>query len=270
MSIGSAWMDSLFDLGADSVHLFQIVARANDAGIAMTPKQVLSGRSIRAIVAELERSEVEAVGITGTPQLVPVSRDRYRTQRSWLGAAELTDAEGTASMGRPTIDLPATQNGAIKPWQGEVFVFPATVGQQGFWYLDQIDPGNPAYNIAVRFRLEGPLQLRCARPCDQRDRPPPRVAQDRGPGHGRTSRSGGDARHSPIPVPVVDLAMSRRPSDTARSEVLTVEEARRRFSLSVGPLFRASLLRLDDQDHVLLVTVHHVISDGWSIGVFAR
>ena len=40
----------------------------------------------------------------------------------------------------------------------DVFLFPATVGQQGFWYLDRLQPGNPAYNIAVRFRLQGPLR----------------------------------------------------------------------------------------------------------------
>ncbi len=54
---------------------------------------------------------------------------------------------------------PPTNNMVPTPWAGDVFVFPSTVGQQGFWYLDQLDPGNPAYNIAVRFRLQGPLQL---------------------------------------------------------------------------------------------------------------
>ena len=63
--------DSLFDLGADSVHLFQVVARANDTGMALTPKQILSGRSIRAIVAEVEKSEFETRD-SEIPQLVPV------------------------------------------------------------------------------------------------------------------------------------------------------------------------------------------------------
>ena len=43
----------------------------------------------------------------------------------------------------------------------DVFVLPSTVGQQGFWYLDQLQPGNTAYNIAVRFRLQGPLRFDC-------------------------------------------------------------------------------------------------------------
>jgi amino acid adenylation domain-containing protein len=85
--------DSLFDLGADSVHLFQVVARASEAGIALTPKLILSGRSIRAILAELEKSELETPD-SDVPQLVPVSRERYRAQRSALGAAELSDGRG--------------------------------------------------------------------------------------------------------------------------------------------------------------------------------
>src|SRR3954464_13130620 len=55
-------------------------------------------------------------------------------------------------------DSPPVKDVALNSWGGEVFVFPATVAQQGFWYLDQLNPGNPAYNIAVRFRLEGPLR----------------------------------------------------------------------------------------------------------------
>ena len=50
----------------------------------------------------------------------------------------------------------SSPNGFLKPSADEVFVLPATIRQQGFWYLDQLQPGNPAYNIAVRFRLRGP------------------------------------------------------------------------------------------------------------------
>ena len=127
-------------------------------------------------------------------------------------------------MGRPADQSTDCENGAIKPWQGEVFVFPATVGQQGFWYLDQLDRGNPAYNIAVRFRLEGPLQFSRARPCDERNRPPSRIAEDDG------------LHRTDVPVqlvaPSLSISGARRRSPQraeadrdSRSEVLTVEEA---------------------------------------------
>ena len=166
------------------------------------------------------------------------------------------------------IESPGKQTGAVNPWAGEVFAFPATVGQQGFWYLDQIDPGNPAYNIAVRFNLKGPLQhavltqainevvrrhesLRTV--VIEVDGQPVQVV----------------APVLTIAVPVVDLREVSAADRHARSEELTVLEARRRFGLSTGPLFRACVLQLDDLEHVLLVTVHHIISDGWSIGVIS-
>jgi len=172
-------------------------------------------------------------------------------------------------MGSPLIDLPAAQNGAIKPWQGDIFVFPTTVGQQGFWYLDQLERGNSAYNIAVRFRLEGPLQhaalVRAINEIVRRHESLRTVVlnMDGHPVQVVTPSLS-------IPVPLVDLGDVAAAERHARSQVLTVEEARRRFDLAVGPLIRASLLRFDKQDHVLLVTVHHVISDGWSIGVMTQ
>jgi non-ribosomal peptide synthetase component F len=77
--------DSLFDLGADSLQVFQIVARANDAGLDLSAKQILSGRTIAAICEELHRSGLTAARADG-PQLAAVSRDRYRVQRTRVNA----------------------------------------------------------------------------------------------------------------------------------------------------------------------------------------
>ncbi|CEF48411.1 unnamed protein product, partial [uncultured bacterium] len=85
--------DNLFDLGADSVHVFQIISRANDAGIILTPKQILGGRSIAAILAEFEGNELETRD-SHAPQLMPVPRDRHRIQRSWLGTADISNGRG--------------------------------------------------------------------------------------------------------------------------------------------------------------------------------
>jgi thioesterase domain-containing protein/acyl carrier protein len=172
-------------------------------------------------------------------------------------------------MAHPLIDLPTAKNGAIKTLQDEVFVFPATVGQQGFWYLDQLDRGNPAYNIAVRFRLEGPLQhaalVRAMNEILRRHESLRTVVMD---------IDGNPVQvvtpSLSIQVPVVDLRDVPAAERHSRSQLLTVEEARERFDLAVGPLIRASLLRLDEQVHMLLLTVHHVISDGWSIGVITQ
>ena len=82
--------DSLFDLGADSLQLFQIVTRAKDAALNLTPKQILAGRSIAAICADLERAGRAAPRVEG-PQLVAVARDRYRMPRAQLEITEVAD-----------------------------------------------------------------------------------------------------------------------------------------------------------------------------------
>ena len=75
--------DDLFDLGADSIHLFQIVARAREAGIALTPTQILAGRTVSAIASDPDRPDGPA-RVPDSPQLVAVSRDRLRTRLSRL------------------------------------------------------------------------------------------------------------------------------------------------------------------------------------------
>jgi hypothetical protein len=82
--------DSVFEMGADSIQVFQIVARANEAGLGLTPTQVLAGRTIAAICEQVEKT---GLGQQDGPQLVAVSRDRYRVQRSRVNAPEGVHAE---------------------------------------------------------------------------------------------------------------------------------------------------------------------------------
>jgi amino acid adenylation domain-containing protein len=77
--------DNLFDLGADSLQVFQIVTRASDAGLHLTPKQILAGRCIAAICEELDKAGLATLRPDG-PQLVAVARDPYRMQRARLDA----------------------------------------------------------------------------------------------------------------------------------------------------------------------------------------
>ena len=131
-------------------------------------------------------------------------------------------------MARQLIGLSPAKNGAIKPWHGEVFVFPATVGQQGFWYLDQLDRGNPAYNIAVRFHLEGPLQyaalVRAMNEIVRRHESLRTVVLDFD-GHPVQVVTPSLS----IEVPIADLREVPAEERQSRSEALTVEEARRRL-----------------------------------------
>ena len=78
------------------------------------------------------------------------------------------------------------------------------------------------------------------------------------------------APSAPIQMPVVELAELPEPQREAEAQRLALEEARHPFDLAQGPLFRTQLLRLGSEDHLLLLTLHHIVSDGWSMGVLFR
>ncbi|MFQ5421363.1 MAG: condensation domain-containing protein [Anaerolineae bacterium] len=73
-----------------------------------------------------------------------------------------------------------------------------------------------------------------------------------------------------LTIPVIDLRYHPRHYREAEALALAREEAKRPFNLTTGPLLRVTLYRLDDEDHLALLTMHHIISDGWSMGIFIR
>jgi thioesterase domain-containing protein/acyl carrier protein len=148
----------------------------------------------------------------------------------------------------------------------EVCVFPCTAAQKGFWLLDQLQPGNPACNIAVLFELTGTLLPSLLEAAFNE------VVRRHETLRTRLATMNGAPVQviepcSHIEVPVHDLRSILEPARTAEAERLASEEATRPFLLSRLPLIRASLLRLDEERHILLVTLHHAVCDGWSIGI---
>ena len=144
---------------------------------------------------------------------------------------------------------------------------PLSFSQQRLWYLDQLEPGNVAYNNPSALRLSGPLDAAALeRALNEVVRRHEALRttfalEDSGP----VQRI---AESLAVPMPVVPLeAEGDRDAAIAR---WAREEARRPFDLAAGPLIRAALLRVDDSEHVLLVTPHHIVSDGWSAGVMMK
>ena len=146
---------------------------------------------------------------------------------------------------------------------------PLSFAQQRLWFLDQLEPGNPAYNMHVALRLSGRLREEAL------ERSLGEILR-RHEALRTTFRTVGGhpvqvvSPVQPLRVPVVDLTrlpVSDRLTESAR---LASEETVRPFHLVHGPLFRVTLLRLDTEEHVLLMTVHHILSDGWSTGVLYR
>jgi amino acid adenylation domain-containing protein/non-ribosomal peptide synthase protein (TIGR01720 family) len=139
---------------------------------------------------------------------------------------------------------------------------PLSFSQQRLWFLDQLRPGDPEYNSALALRLLGPLDVPALTGAL-------RLLVARHESLRTTFHEvDGDAVqvvHPPHEVALPVLEVPRRDVD----RVLAQEYARP-FDLRTGPLLRALLVRQDTEDHVLVVCVHHVVTDGWSMGVLTE
>jgi thioesterase domain-containing protein/acyl carrier protein len=149
------------------------------------------------------------------------------------------------------------------------YEFPCSLAQQRFWILDQLAPGDSAYNIAVRWKLVGNLNVAWVEEAFNSMIGRHEVL--------RTTFRSVDGEPSQvvwprvsISVPVVDLSRVPASEREQEAEEVTVAEARKKFDLTCSPLIRATLLRFADDEHTILVTVHHIVADGWSIGIMAK
>jgi amino acid adenylation domain-containing protein len=143
---------------------------------------------------------------------------------------------------------------------------PLSFAQQRLWLLDQLEPGNPAYNLATAWRLRGALDTAAlARGLAEISRRHESLRTRFEPRGGEPVQVVAPA--APLPLPIADL--SRLPEAARAQEVrrLAREEATTPFDLARGPLVRAALLRLQAREHALLLDMHHVIADGWSLGL---
>jgi amino acid adenylation domain-containing protein len=143
---------------------------------------------------------------------------------------------------------------------------PLSFAQQRIWLVDQLSPGSAAYNVPIALRLRGPLDGAALRASV-------RSVIQRHEALRTTFASIDGVPHQVIdPEPRFDWDERDLPADTdapaLRQEV--TREARQSFDLARGPLVRATLWRLGEQDHALLLNLHHIVSDGWSMAVFAR
>ncbi len=143
-------------------------------------------------------------------------------------------------------------------------------GQERLWFLDQLQPGGPAYNIPAAARLAGRLDpavlaaafaevlrrhatLRTTFPMNAGGEPRPQVVL------------AAETR-----LPVVDLAALPEEARSREARRLAAAEAAAPFDLAAGPLLRTTLLRLGSDEHRLLLTLHHIVADGWSIAILVR
>ncbi|MBZ4423313.1 non-ribosomal peptide synthetase, partial [Myxococcus sp. RHSTA-1-4] len=174
------------------------------------------------------------------------------------GLAARVDAlardSGTTALAPPLVPVPRT--GPL----------PLSFAQQRLWFLDRLEPGSPFYNMPSVLWLDGALDVGALE----------RSLTELVRRHEvlRTTFADGPVQviHPPphLSLPVVDLSSLPEASREDEARRLAREEARRPFDLTRGPLLRATLLRLGDTRHLLVLVLHHVVSDGWSMDVLVR
>lgn len=147
--------------------------------------------------------------------------------------------------------------------------FPLSFAQQRLWFLDQLEPGNSSYNIPAIVRVEGQLNAIALEQSLNAIIQRHEIL--------RTCFAIVDEQSVQIIVPELKLTLPvidlRQLSETEREQTvqrLTTQEAQQSFDLRQAPLLRVSLLHLSESDYVVLFTMHHIISDGWSMGILIQ
>jgi len=146
---------------------------------------------------------------------------------------------------------------------------PLSFAQERLWFLNQLEPGNPFYNMPAALEMRGRYHHDAGR----------KVIKALVQRHEslRTVFRAPDGYPVQIILPEVDVPMSvedfsatHATDRESRVQRAIAAEARKPFDLTKGPLLRVNLLRLADDHHILLMTMHHIVSDGWSMGVLTR
>ena len=171
-----------------------------------------------------------------------------------------------------------SQESAVKNRQGAIrrhiradglSVFPLSYAQERLWFLDELEPGSVAYNIPMAVRIKGALQVEALERAVNEIVGRHEALRTRFEVHEGKPVQVIEAEQE-IKLEAVNLEGMSEEEQGRRIEGLAQEEARWRFDLSKGPLLRMRLARLAEGEHVIFFTMHHIVSDGWSMGVLVR
>src|SRR6185369_969547 len=229
--VGTA--DHFFDLGGHSLLATRVMSRLRGAfGVDLPLRDLFEAPTVAGLAARVE-------------------------------AAQWTQRSGEAAPAPPV--APITPVPRDRP-------LPLSFAQHRLWFIDQLDPGSPLYNLPVALGVEGPLDAGvlalCLGEIDRRHESLRTVFPVSDGGGGEPVQMIRPA--TPFVLPVADLSGLPESRREAVALCLAGEEAGRPFDLTSGPLLRGVLLRLAADDHVVLLTLHHIASDGWSMGILVR
>ncbi|HST60256.1 MAG TPA: amino acid adenylation domain-containing protein, partial [Longimicrobium sp.] len=237
--------DDFFALGGHSLLATRMVSRVREAFGVELPLRAVFEAPVLARLAERVEAAREADASRTAPaparRLGPVDRGAYRLEADRLAAA-------------PALGSPGAP--------------PLSFAQERMWVLNRLDPGSAVYNLPLAFRLRGAMDVRAL------ERALGEILRRHAALRTTFAETADDAAVQVIApfagfhLPVDDLSGLGEAEREAEVRRRATEDALRPFDLGAGPLFRAALLRLGAEEHVLLACIHHIVADGWSLGLF--
>jgi acyl-CoA synthetase (AMP-forming)/AMP-acid ligase II/thioesterase domain-containing protein/acyl carrier protein len=290
---------TLFELrtvAALASHLEALRSPARDGAVPQEPK--LSREGIEQVLAEIWRDVLSvehlavndsffALGGSSLSSILMLARvqerlgvevplERLLAAPSFKELADSIESLANAEAAAPTLRHASEPHGKEAPARPPPLKrrlreepLPLSFAQQRLWFLEQFRPGGTAYNIPIALRLSGPLDVDALRRAFEEV-----VRRHESLRTTFTLQQGPPLQiiHPPTgwELPVKELpAMPEADCESSVRELATWW-ARQPFNLEKGPLLRSDLLRLSANSHVLLLNLHHIISDGWSMGVLVR
>jgi amino acid adenylation domain-containing protein len=235
---------------------------AHDGFFALGGHSLTAGRLLLE-VNQLFQSEVRLVSFFARPTVTGLASALVAGE-GWPGQCEACARRLLAAeQGRVTEPAPDI------PHRAEGAELPLSFAQQRLWFLDRLSPGTPLYNVARAFHFPGridPLALGWALAEVTRRHEALRTTFVEVASRPRQVIGPPGS----VSLPIVDLSALAAPARQKRVQRLAAAEARRPFDLAAGPLLRATLLLLGEEGSCLLLAVHHIVADGWSMAVLCR
>jgi len=253
--------DNFFDLGGHSLLGTQIVFRLRDSlQLELPLRSLFEAPTVAGLAAHIE--DIRRSNLSSTEE-----RSYPQPDHGLFHTGVVAGGNGSSS--RPARDIPRRRNSAPPPIRATPrdSPLPLSFAQQRLWFLDQLAGANSTYNMLGGMRLSGHLDTTALQDTiNEIVRRHEALRTNFVSVDGRPQQIV-DANRS-LTVELLDWRSIPADAHQAAVEELASKEVRSTFDLTKGPLLRVKLVRLNDDEHVALVVMHHIISDGWSIAIF--
>lgn len=184
--------------------------------------------------------------------------------------SDLTDAQRALLEKRLRGELTGVaKKNSITPRTDQHSLVPLSFAQQRLWFLEQLSPGGFVYNLPTSMRIKGPLIVAALeRTLSEIIRRHEILRTSFIEIEGQPFQVVAPAH--PVSLPITDLSELSSADREIQAQKLASDDARKPLNLARSPALRSSLLRLSNEEHILLFTLNHIVSDGWSVGVLVR